>query len=480
MKILPYFVALLAGVWTTWAFDLGARQAGNMTDTVAELPACATSCILSAAVDSSCGLTDTKCLCEDVMFGSTSGACIFSSCSVVDTLYSKNISETICGRPVRDRGTEYVRVNCAMLGLVTVVVTARLFYKYLSPQPLGLDDLFALLTSLAMLPAFFINLIGLIPSGIGRDIWTLSPDQINDFGFYFFLLVPLYFLQIGLAKMAILAFFLRVFDLSGIEPLLWATIAFNAANTVAFIFAGIFQCIPVSYFWHHWQGTYQGACVNLNALTVSNAVITIALDLWMLGLPLIKIQSLKLPWWEKMAAGLMFGVGTFVTIISILRLHAIIVVGNTSITSRNPTWDQFNLAIWSALEVNIAIICSCLPAMRQIINKTMSAMSAWSGWSRRRIKCHDDRSPWSSVTDGDARKPVASMSRGLDVMAVEYGSPAAAAKLARPTSPGHWNSISEMDDTAQLYGLRELKGNADDKNALRCHDTVTSASSIAQ
>jgi hypothetical protein len=197
-----------------------------------------------------------------------------------------------------------------LIGLTTVVVAARLIYKWLSPLRLGLDDLFAFLAYLAVLPSFAINLAALIPSGIGRDIWTLTPNQIDSFGFWFYILEPMYFVQMGLVKMAILAFFLRIFETSGLEPLLWATVAFNAANTVAFVFAAIFQCAPISYYWYRWQGTFEGSCNNINALAWANAAISIALDLWMLGLPLAKIQSLNLHWWKKLAAGLMFGVGT--------------------------------------------------------------------------------------------------------------------------------------------------------------------------
>lgn len=52
-----------------------------------------------------------------------------------------------------------------------------------------------------------------------------------------------------------------------------------------------------------------------------------------------------------------------VTIVSILRLHALV----TFATSDNQTFDNFDIMIWSTTEINIGIICACMPALRQIL-----------------------------------------------------------------------------------------------------------------
>lgn len=52
-----------------------------------------------------------------------------------------------------------------------------------------------------------------------------------------------------------------------------------------------------------------------------------------------------------------------VTVVSILRLQALLAFA----TSTNPTWDNYNIHFWSTVEINIGIICACMPAMRQIL-----------------------------------------------------------------------------------------------------------------
>lgn len=197
-----------------------------------------------------------------------------------------------------------------MIALCTLAVGTRLVSKYVARAHLDADDLFALLAYLANLTALIITFVGLIPSGIGRDIWTLTPHQIDMFGHWFYGLEPLYFLQVGLIKMAILFFYLRIFGPIGLERILWATIAFNAINTVAFMLASILQCNPISTSWTKWDGILVGRCINVSALLWANAGVSIVLDLWMLGLPLSKIRKLNLPWRKKIAAAFMICVGT--------------------------------------------------------------------------------------------------------------------------------------------------------------------------
>lgn len=52
-----------------------------------------------------------------------------------------------------------------------------------------------------------------------------------------------------------------------------------------------------------------------------------------------------------------------VTVVSILRLQSLLHFAN----SNNPTWDQWFVAFWSIIEVNVGMICTCLPTLRLIL-----------------------------------------------------------------------------------------------------------------
>ncbi|GJC79430.1 satratoxin biosynthesis SC1 cluster protein 4 [Colletotrichum liriopes] len=310
---------------------------------------------------------------------------------------------------------------------------------------LGLDDLFTLLAYLAVLPSFVINVVGLIPAGLGKDIWTLTPRQIESFGYWFYLLEPMYFIQMGLVKMAILCFYMRIFDRAGLGKLLWGTVAFNAINTVVFLLVGIFQCTPISFYWTRWDGEQQGTCININAVAWANAIISIVLDLWMLYLPLSRIRTLNLHWWKKLAVALMFCVGTFVTIISILRLQSLVRFAK----SMNPTWDQFDIAFWTCLEVPTGIICCCMPAIRLILIKAFPKLF---GKLTRRYDSEKNTSPSSEENRNRGRNR---MSRAAV--------PDSSTTELQPAMRGPRSMVAskqfalDTDEPSGSYGMKDLE-----------------------
>lgn len=52
-----------------------------------------------------------------------------------------------------------------------------------------------------------------------------------------------------------------------------------------------------------------------------------------------------------------------VTVVSIIRLQAIATFTN----STNATFDNYDVQFWSVLELNVGIMCACMPAIRQIL-----------------------------------------------------------------------------------------------------------------
>jgi hypothetical protein len=141
-------------------------------------------------------------------------------------------------------------------------------------------------------------------------VWTVPYDNVIAFVRYFYVMEIIYFAQVPMLKMTLLAFYLRIFPGVLIKRLLWGTAAFNVLFGIAFVFAGIFQCTPVSYYWDQWSGEAHGICVDINALGWSNAAISISIDFWMLAIPLSQLRQLNLHWKKKIGVALMFCVGT--------------------------------------------------------------------------------------------------------------------------------------------------------------------------
>jgi hypothetical protein len=218
----------------------------------------------------------------------------------------------ICNAPVRSRQHEVLTMNNAMGTISGIFVLQRFATKLFYKLPFGLDDLFIGLSMLFAIPCIAINSYGLIPNGMGRDIWTVKPEQITNFGHNFYFMAIFYFTLQTFLKLAMIFFYLRIFPTRGVRKTLWATVVFNCVFGLTFILITIFQCRPISFFWTKWEhsDTHQGTCLDINAITWSSASVNIALDAWILSIPLSQLRSMNLDWRKKIGVGIMFSVGT--------------------------------------------------------------------------------------------------------------------------------------------------------------------------
>lgn len=120
----------------------------------------------------------------------------------------------------------------------------------------------------------------------------------------------LYFVQIAFIKVALLFLYLRIFPTPNVRRVLWGSVIVTHMFAIAFLFAAVFQCKPVSFYWHRWDGEHQGSCLDISAITWSNAAVSVALDLWIISIPLLQIKKLRLTTTKKIWVSLAFLFGT--------------------------------------------------------------------------------------------------------------------------------------------------------------------------
>lgn len=92
------------------------------------------------------------------------------------------------------------------------------------------------------------------------------------------------------------------------------------------------------------------------------AALNILGDVIVICLPLHELSKLAMGRKKKAGIMLMFLGGSFVTVVSMLRLKYMIQFSN----SQNVTWDYTPIGYWSTLEVHVGIIIACLPAVRSL------------------------------------------------------------------------------------------------------------------
>ncbi|KAK0637905.1 hypothetical protein DIS24_g10362 [Lasiodiplodia hormozganensis] len=201
--------------------------------------------------------------------------------------------------------------------------------------------------------------------GLGKDIWTIPFDSITYILEVYFVDELLYLVVISMTKLSILFFYLRIFPDKTFRKISYGVMGFCIAYLITFLIVSIFQCNPVKAAWLHWDGSYHGACNNVNAQGWAAAAFNIALDLTVLFLPLRQLSKLVMGWKKKLQLLLMFLVGGFVTIVSVIRLETLFKFSNNT----NFTWESAPFGYWSTIEMDVGIVCACMPAVQALLKR---------------------------------------------------------------------------------------------------------------
>ncbi|KAH7000524.1 hypothetical protein EDB80DRAFT_724126 [Ilyonectria destructans] len=341
---------------------------------VPTVPDCARECFAEAKSSSACSI-DPQCLCTDKALSEHILTCVKQSCLPKDIFATVNATSNACNAPFRDKHLNFNILTTTLTIVASIIVGLRLIERLQCGSGLYADDYLIIFSLMADIANSVVCIYGLSPNGLGKDAWTVSAEQITAFLRFLYVGSFLYTTTVFSVKLCILLFYLRIFPGITIRRLIWATVILNTVCLVIFHIATLTQCRPISYSWQRWDALHDGQCNNINAMAWAGAAISIVIDLWMLGLPLSQIVHLQIHWKRKLAVALMLGVGTFVTVVCILRLHGLVAYGHTI----NPTWDAFSTCYWSIIELNVAIYCVCMPNLRLLLLRLFPKIVGSSG-----------------------------------------------------------------------------------------------------
>ena len=116
----------------------------------------------------------------------------------------------------------------------------------------------------------------------------------------------LYLASVGLTKISVLLFYLRIFPDKGLRKAIWFTILLCVLYIISFVTATALQCIPIRIAWEHWDGEHHGKCIDLNADAWCSAAGNIILDLIVVALPMGQLRKLVMSRRRKFGVMLMF------------------------------------------------------------------------------------------------------------------------------------------------------------------------------
>lgn len=213
-------------------------------------------------------------------------------------------------------------------------------------------------------------------------------------------LAVMYKIQISLCKISVCLFLLRIFQTRSFRYVAYALIGVNAAIGISWAFVDSFRCLPTRLTWTGWMGEESGQCINFVVSILINCLVNIFVDSVLILMPVWEVIKLQLPLKKKLAVGLMFTVGSVYVPLLILLSLTVYANSSTSLTiiaiirvvvfwenrwGINQTVGLFPLIHWSVIEVQISIMCACLPAFRALVGRWFPGLI---GSARRTYASH--------------------------------------------------------------------------------------------
>ncbi|KAL4921185.1 major facilitator superfamily domain-containing protein [Aspergillus aurantiobrunneus] len=179
-------------------------------------------------------------------------------------------------------------------------------------------------------------------------------------------------------KSSILVFYLtltkgeKIFRYANYATLLVVNVA-----GLALTFVNIFQCRPVAAAFAP-ELPVDAHCIDILTLYLSSSPVNIITDLAILVLPNPILTRMRLPLKQKIILVITFSFGFFVAVVDVIRIAYL----QEATTSREIALRQIHLQnygggdfswyaslsfMWSVVEVNVSVMCACVPSLKPLV-----------------------------------------------------------------------------------------------------------------
>ncbi len=234
---------------------------------------------------------------------------------------------------------------------------------------------------------------------------------------------------INLVKCCILLLYLRLFHVVGwFRVSCWALLAVVGMYCTASITVTIVQCRPLI---RAFDKDTPGTCIDTAKFWFANAGFSIATDIIILLLPMPLVWKLVLPNAQKIALIAVFAVGIFAVITSCLRVTTL----DLFATSPDNTYNIANV-MWTIIEPNVAVVCSCLPILRPLVVKLIPGLRSKRHGSHGTpgYATGDSSTGKSRVTNGSQNRPDGGHRDWVELNGVKSSNGVHLAAVRRPSS----------------------------------------------
>jgi len=313
---------------------------------------------------------------------------------------------------------------CTIIAYIAMGI--RLYAKRITNQSLGLDDLFAGLA--VVFTTISVGLVAYLTHlGLGRHEVVMVLEHIDEYDVLNKTLIAsssMYLPVIFSIKASAIFLYRRLLPNRRFQIVCYIVLTFTALYALAAILVLTISCLPpipptVE------QPVAQLKCTDhylINTLLVI-LITNVVLDAIILSLPLPLIWRLQTNLRKKVQLSLVFTLGSFIFVISIIRVVAV-----KRLNPLDDNWDSTDVELWSIAESAVGILTVSLPVMRPILLRILyrkdgsSRLTATPKTSNPdEHKNSDGSGPIALLTFGRSglKGPSARKPRGLDITTIK-------------------------------------------------------------
>ena len=175
----------------------------------------------------------------------------------------------------------------------------------------------------------------------------------------------------GSVKISILTLYLRLFPHPGFRRLAYGCIAFIVCLTIAITVLVIAECSPISLIWT--VSPAPGKCLPRWSIQLASSSLNLFTDVFILLMPLPILLTLSMVKHKKLEVLGIFSIGAIAVVASAIRISTI----HQLSYSRDLTWDGYALSVWSAVELNVGMICASLLAIKPLCKSASDRLTGY-------------------------------------------------------------------------------------------------------
>ncbi|RAL13919.1 uncharacterized protein BO97DRAFT_29340 [Aspergillus homomorphus CBS 101889] len=244
--------------------------------------------------------------------------------------------------------------------IATLTYVLRLYSRRITTAGLQLEDwLMGIGLILSYCATAFV--VDTAFNGVGLPLSSLPDKERHRIQFGSWMIQKFWSPSAAFTKISIVVFLKRLLGTLRIYTIVSnVLIGFIACWAVTAVLVNIFQCTPVQYY---YDKTLNGHCMKgQRSFFQAMGSISLVEDVIVLLLPAPVVWGLQITTRQKIALTLVFSLGGLVCIFSLMRLIEFRNFATTDLASSSA-----KESIWTCLELDVAIICGCLPLMKPLL-----------------------------------------------------------------------------------------------------------------